>query len=315
MRTLALISILCLAPLSRASYELVLVPDQGSASVSARVHRFDGITGAYLGSFGAGRLSTPNGIAVDADRGIAYVVDASVGLTRWNYSTGEYMGIATTSTAFGYPDVSIASDGNVYGLLGASVYRFDPATNAVTSVSVSGASTLASMAILSPTEAIAADYNLNKYFRFNPRTGAILSTVTGTILADNSYSQGAFFRSSSGSPYAVRAAYNSATGDMYVDSFNSTYTTVTTLNLSSTNVKSASGVAAAHYGFYATGQLKSNTAVGTVSYFNENRREGLTFGSGQIIKPYGLACVNAPEPSTWAALGLGALVLMRRRKR
>lgn len=56
------------------------------------IHRFDGVTGAYFGSFGQGMLNLPESFAIDRTTGRAFVYEASIGLTRvFNYNTGAHL--------------------------------------------------------------------------------------------------------------------------------------------------------------------------------------------------------------------------------
>lgn len=77
-----------------ASFELVLALDN-----TGRVHRFDGITGAYFGSFGNGSMTGPLGMAIDRSNGRAYVGDVGNVVQVWNYNTGNFINMFSVGSA------------------------------------------------------------------------------------------------------------------------------------------------------------------------------------------------------------------------
>jgi len=70
--------------------------------------------------------------------------------------------------------------------------------------------------------------------------------------------------------------------------------------------------AAAHSGAYAVGQDASTSRY--LIHFDNRSNLTTMIQMNTIISPAGMDTYLAPEPGTWAALGLGALAVMRRRK-
>lgn len=81
------LSLLCAAVGAQASYELLLVADFSNG----RVHRYDGDSGAYMGSFG-GAPPKASGIHATSD-GLCYVGTYGItgGIGVYNYNTGAYI--------------------------------------------------------------------------------------------------------------------------------------------------------------------------------------------------------------------------------
>lgn len=113
MRFLSILGLALIHVPALASYDLLLVPDEGTNSV----HRFDGTSGAYLGEFGKGRLSFPQSVAVDPSTGRAYVTSFFTNSIQvYNYSTGLFLNEFTVpgnprSIAFSGGNLLISGDG------------------------------------------------------------------------------------------------------------------------------------------------------------------------------------------------------------
>ncbi|MBL8048488.1 MAG: hypothetical protein JNJ45_07390 [Chthonomonas sp.] len=101
LRLIALVSVVSVAALSSASFDLMLLGDNTTAG-SQRVMRYDPVSRVALGSFGTGFLNADvTGIATDASTNRAFVLTANGRVTTFNYNTGDYMSTFTISTLYG----------------------------------------------------------------------------------------------------------------------------------------------------------------------------------------------------------------------
>lgn len=293
---------LCVTP-SLASFEMVLVLDRGSR----KVHRFDGVTGAYFGSFGA-FSSNVKSIALERSTNRAYVWDASSGngvLTTWNYNTGEMVGfvdgwnpvcqwfgpdldptrylIAVNNsverrtwpqTYSGAISLNVGSTMNLEGYAGGLVAFGSTGMQYVSSAFVAGAS-------------IALTGNLG--------FGTVSSGDFGTCgIAPRLTTNGGYYVPLAGGSFSFTRTWAAS---------------------SLTNVVA---VGAAHSGFYALGKNASNAAQGRVTKLglgNSTAFEFNSFGESYLTDPVGIAVVVAPEPASFVAFGAGMAALIARRRR
>lgn len=90
------------------------------------VHRVDLQTGRYFGTIGMGKLVTPQAIAVDSAKGIAYVSDY-VGVKKFDISTGRYLGMLLSGSSAA---LVCEPNGNVDAIIGSAggfvVRRMNP---------------------------------------------------------------------------------------------------------------------------------------------------------------------------------------------
>jgi hypothetical protein len=125
-RGLSLAGVFLLAALSSASFELVLGIDE----TNMQIDRFDGVTGAYLGSFAKGVTGGGGALAIDQSKGLCYNNNfLNRTIQVWNYNTGEFVNeYATTNTLRG---LAINNAGEL--LLGTTngIQRVNPSTGAV----------------------------------------------------------------------------------------------------------------------------------------------------------------------------------------
>src|SRR5262249_22705966 len=84
------------------------------------VVRYDGTTGAFLGTFiatGSGGLSGPQALAFDPSASYLYVVsDGTNQVLKYNAQTGAFVGVAAGSGLSAPRDVVVGSDGLLYVL-------------------------------------------------------------------------------------------------------------------------------------------------------------------------------------------------------
>jgi DNA-binding beta-propeller fold protein YncE len=117
---------------AQATFELVLAADE----TNGIVRRYDGDTGASLGSFGKGHFISPEHIAIDAATGIAYVTDkARRSVSKFNYSTGAFLDeffIATSGLTTTSMPIRLMNDGNVLVGRDSSLFKLNKDTGTTT---------------------------------------------------------------------------------------------------------------------------------------------------------------------------------------
>jgi len=271
------------------SYELLCVTDYNNHVV----RRFDGVTGASLGSFGGpGRMLNPTGIALDATTGLAYVANSTSKVIQvWNYSTGvlqrqfEVSSNVTQVTRLSSGDLMMATNSglHVYSTDGAFVTTF--------------ASGLINGAVEAPDGSI--------WYGVSGGGTQIYRTNFGAGPA--SISLGAYlpFRQMAVVGDQVVLGAGTASNDAVYAVNWSTYS-ITSSGLTSP----AYGVAKGHSGNYYLAQSNSIIAGNTAFLGTHSAPFGVVPGGFY----FSMDSVVAPEPGTLLAVGLGLLVSVRRRK-
>lgn len=303
MKTIGVIAALAVAAPLSASFELLLVSD----NTDKVIHRFDSVTGTWLGSFGAGILNNPLGVTLNQSTRTAYVLEGGSSVVAFNYNSGDFVG------SFGITPGATYMSANSDGTLNL-VY---PATTRVQRRSVSGA--LIQQYVSASGFNVQHGIHLNDGFfyvstrtgdnrrldQFNSATGAFVASfawfadrmarVTGDLVF-NCYTLGAAaaFEGNvfNGSPVSLGASF-------------------------STNLTSPAGVAVGHDGIcYATGTVIGAPGSGLIERYDLNTSTFRgTFGTGILNTPTGMAIVVAPEPASLAALAMGLLLVGARRIR
>jgi len=308
MRHISLLIIASLAASSQASFEMVLVADNGFVSFRARaIHRYDPATGTYLGSFG-GFSSDIAGTYLNQSTNSLFVITGN-GITEWNYNTGLLKNSFSPSGSPGLqhsvrpsgdriayfdnkPDFVTAtfpaySNLAFHGFFPAALYRsgiwtsntsmiaFESAQSRFVNLSFNAAGTTATMGVVS--NAAGATTTWGQMAKNGGTNQVILPT--GTASGFYSYAPNA-------------SSFITGTGPL------------------AGNTLSA---ATAHSGFFTGVNITPST--GRLDYFDGNRNYVRSFGSGQIIQPVSMQTVLAPEPGTMAIFGLGLAALKLRRKR
>lgn len=154
------------------------------------VHRYDGATGASLGSFGAGQLAQPFGIAVGAD-GTAYVANGDTNaIAQFNSATGVFLGnVTTTGSGLGFPiGVEVGPDNNLY----AASYG----TGVVKRFTLPGGGYLGDFA----ASALGATLNGPNYFTFASTAVAPAATTQPLAYSGTAGGAASFTAAFSGSP-------------------------------------------------------------------------------------------------------------------
>lgn len=113
---------------AQATFELVLAADE----TNGIVRRYDGDTGASLGSFGKGHFISPDHIAIDSTNNTAWVSDkARRSISQFNYSTGAFLNeifIATSGSTTTSMPIRITNGGHIILGRDTGLYRYSKDT-------------------------------------------------------------------------------------------------------------------------------------------------------------------------------------------
>ena len=293
---------------ANASFEMLLVLDAGTKSV----HRFDPQSGAYLGAFGAGWLNNPQSIVIDQSKGLAYVRDTVGGagegaIIAFDYNTGERAGGLISGLPFQPGPVQMARNPNT----GEFITIGGPNINGFQRISATGVFT--SISVNTDSAGVAINPANNDVYMAFPGAGTIErynssitflgSKVVGVAFGDGQMTLGG----------SAKKGYI-ATGFGRVMGFDLGLTTITQINM--TDFSATKGVAFGHDDVLFTCGLNAAGTDGQIGRFDVKLGvSGGSFGSAQLTNPVSLACVVAPEPSTWLVSAAGLALLIRRRRR
>lgn len=140
MRIAVLGITLALGASAAASFELVMVADRATRSI----HRFDGVSGLYLGAFGNGYVQNPMSMALDQSNNRVFVAEptdsgtgsafTTVRVWSFNYNTGEYLNSFTTPFLYSQPQIAYRSGTLAINSSGPYCDRYNSDTGSPTSV-------------------------------------------------------------------------------------------------------------------------------------------------------------------------------------
>lgn len=305
---------LALSSVALGSFDLVLIPDNLGNPVGptiSKIHRYEGETGAYFGSFGSS-LNAYGSIAADSSTGRAYVVSSNV-VQCWDYSTGTFI----RDYSVGITPTSLKLLGNDLWFTQSNLIRKLNVVSGVISTlnTVPGAS-FSDLAIASNGAYAAIDDTTSSITSFSP-AGVLNSSSALT-------NYGGVGRAS---------VISGSTNDVYVtyaDSATPSTTRIFKVRLNSngsqsilssgaffisTFLTSGTDIESAHDGNWLYG--KNNGGVRSMYRRTANDQLTSFFNTTQVTSTNGhFAVVLAPEPGTYLLFGagLGALCLRRRRK-
>ncbi len=293
-----------------ASFDLLLVLDSGQDVV----HRYDGDSGTYLGSFGGGTLNNVRGITVDKASKTA-VVTHDNGYSTWDYNTGFFKGY-NDLVGLSNNDMSLTSNGR---LLMTSTDGSVVAIRRLNTLSIpTGFFSFNSSTTVGPWTS-AVEGPGGNYFAVQAGTGDIVQ-FSSTTSAQLSVVNVPFFigtskGASDGTSYVALAASGQAIsvglgGTSALGGYTSPVPFTSAVEFEYAHPGEGWGL-----GVNASGTRLQRyyRNLGGVSTFMDAIGPGRTLS--QVTTPAGLAVVTAPEPGTLIALGVGAAALLRRRRR
>jgi|GEM_PF-2497583 len=304
-----------------ASFELVMVADP----TANKIHRFDGPSGAYLGSFGAlNGFSGPCTTMVVNQNRNEVVVNQGTLLRRYNYNTGQFIGL--TNFGFGVTQMSLSRDGqSIYEFNNTNVIRKLNAntltlTNTYTYASGlvfgSGAEANANFLVCQETS---TGNLVTRRVGFDLTLGNTVNTGTTTVVGQMTAIPSTDLSSFFGVGFSnlnIAFSHGIATG---LTGLSPTSSNVSAYYSPSPDTFSGSGLSStsltacgAHQGMYFGGKSVGN--VQGVYRFDPNYTFLNKFGEGIIQSQVAIGSVLAPEPGTMLALAAGLSVLLRRRK-
>jgi|GEM_PF-6798136 len=310
-----LIGLAFFAPVaSQASYELLL-----AASITDnKIHRYDGDTGAYLGSFGSG-LQYSWGVIADQPRNIAYVTGGER-VFKYNYNTGELVG------SFAY-----TLGGDRWAAINAAGTEFyAPGSGAITVLNSTTGATIRTISRAAFNARSVTTIANNVIMVFGTEAGNVVAhtfnTSTGALIQTASLGAGNFALQS-----AILGGTNSVVAHI-VDSDGSTEvarvgftasgaltgSAIQTINPYYTALDEGGwGMATSHTGVWMTGAYDTTDAA-TPEF---RRYVGAPLVQERLYRPAqkhiftSFATVLAPEPSVMIGLGMGVVALIRRKPR
>lgn len=114
--------------MASASFDMMLI----SNFQTRQIHRFDPQNGVHLGSFDA--IGAPTSLVVNQAAQEVYVLTEGFlgsGIARYNYNTGDYLGLVALPTSWGLPlNMARGNSGEVLISTGLDVFRVNPLTGA-----------------------------------------------------------------------------------------------------------------------------------------------------------------------------------------
>lgn len=294
---------LAIASVANASYDLVFVADDGTDSI----HRFDGGTGTYLGSIGAGLLQDPTGVAIDRDTNTLFVTSGN-GIFLFNLWNGTLMNAEFTfgnkatrwapgEFLFTQPSPTNFLGGARTGISGWYSGANLPATALYTGIDVRGAGPGAQLILANATS------NRLEVHSFTGFGGAttLLETYnlpSGTFPVDVTSNQDSYMGVLSDGQ-VFRGYYGQSPSSYYL----SDLITATAISYAHNDV------------FYAAGYNSSGNATLQRGTFRMGSQNLGQFGQGILVNPRAVAIIAAPEPGTMIAVGAGLAALIGRRRK
>jgi len=310
MRCSALVLVLGLTSLAHASFDVLLVADNGSNTFQTRsIKRFDPVTGAYLGQFGSSTSDFKSMVVVPTRKQL-YVSTTGNGVLVYDYNTGDLVNQFSNISPLTSMRMNAAGTGLIITVGTNTIYSADlDMTSFPFLVTRTGSSFYDAVQVSNGGLAAydGAANLIRTYTSANVDSGStvsIASTATVRSLTGTGYGSTGFgyiMNYTTGQTYYSSMSLNSSGGFSFLGSSTSAV---------STNWLAA---APAHVGGYALGQT-STAGIDEVVRFAPSGAIAGYWTTSALVNPVAMTTYLAPEPGTWAALGLGALAVLRRRR-
>lgn len=295
-----------------ASYELAMY---GAGSLGV-VQRYDPVTGASLGSIGAGYLGNPKGVSLDGTTGDILVADYASGrIVKFNYSTGEYKSSFYVGADVSAYRVSRLSDDTILvGDEANSLVRYSATGSKIEKYTFPGATGSTLSEVQTSSGFIWVMTSSKQLFRITP--GNTTATLTSFAVPSANFPVGLSAKGNA-------IAYGNFGDDMYEAVLNTTAGGGVSLG----PLESLGGVYANSMAVRATAFGHGAILYSIVQDFTTSKNyiyrwdTTSSFHSRFLVAGDGysgtqMAVVVAPEPQTIAAMLMGcAMLLCRRRNR
>lgn len=311
----SLSGVLVLLSQAHGSFELILAAN----ITDNKIDRYDGDTGAYLGSFG-GSSGTNWTVVADQPRNLVYMTGNNGSrVNKYNYNTGELVGTFTgTFATDGWQTINSAGT-EFYNPRGTNIEVINPNTGAIIrTITRAGMSFRSVVSVANQTIVATGIEAGNLVARsYNTATGASIdaqiitpaSFTTQSSLIGGQSAIAAHYYEGDAATNIARVGYN-AFGNF--TGF-STQTVQTLGNLLGAN---GQGMAKGHVGVWMVGGntagaianpvLRRYIGSTTLDFEREYTLRTKTYTS--------ITTVLAPEPGTMLALGGGLALFLRRRR-
>lgn len=286
-------------------------------STTGKVHRFDGISGSYLGAFGEGEVTATSEIAAYSAGNVCFIRNTPSGVIyRYNYNTGEFLGALTGITGAYF---NLLSDGTFLTVTPTSMRRFNQAGAQLES-------------FLPPT---GGAFIQDRGFAAQLSNGRIMVHATN-VTGAKGFTSYVLGNASSG-PFTRYAGVGTNIGGLSASGLNVAFKGNFVFELSSVWAFSAAGAwltaidnallpsfltsptdtAYGHGGrYFVSGINAANAAQGIVARVDGFPGGGMrgSFGTSILKTPVSMTTVVAPEPGTMLALAAGVGLLVRKRR-
>lgn len=288
--------------MSQASFELILAMDRGTGS-NGKVHRYDGDSGTYLGSFASGWVGASSVMAVNQSANELAV--GTGGFIRiFNYNTGELK--RTLFTGNTLTTLTYAGGNNFSYTLGtvSGIFTINSIAGGASTIATGTFGAFVKHLVVNGSDIRYTDSSTNQVFRSTNGGTTFTSYGIPAVALTGGLAQGI----ASGNNYNDIYYTSTSVGGIYYD-YGSGAGSLTFAGFSGTT-----GVGLAHGGsnfILGTATAGGARFIKTDTYLNS----GFQFDAPQITTPGHIAVVVAPEPGSWMALGIGAAALLSRRRR
>lgn len=301
------------AGVAQASFDLMFVVDGATKSV----HRVDPVNNVFLGRVGQGFLNNPLSVALGPNNDL-WVLESNNRVRKFNANTGEYMGGFFTSYAVGTNSKLRVSNNRIFITSGSAYssgylysYNLDGSPlNAFSYAGLTEASNQAQGLALIGNRAVVSSYQSG--FARN-----LLYDVSATAAYDGSFVNYTLALASSANPTQLSMTGSNVLmtlGTTQGIQFNPSLGIIGSFGIS--GFSSVNGLAPGHGDLSYIAGMTPTGAFGLGKYYASTFDfipPTAVVGSG-ITDPRDIAVLIAPEPGSMLALGLGALVLLRRRR-
>ncbi len=305
------ISCIVLPVCSRASFEMALVADNTAGPLTAaQIHRFDTVSGAYLGAFG--RFSgIIRDIAIDQSNRRLFSVDNAFTLSAYDYNTGLFVGARAVSAT----SINVVGS-EVWAQNSATITKYDTNLNLLGSFSLSTFQSVISAHVMNGSiYTLESPSASNFQFRRYSFAGALLSS-SGTITTTGVVSKLGYIGYTPDSTTTALLTFGTGVGP-----------TLGYVTMSGANFLGSFGVynpthgtlykdfAPLHVGGVMIGQDAIDPTKGIITVTGPTSAANIGgFGQNVLKNPIAVATVVAPEPTSLAFIAVGAAALLRKRR-